>query len=117
MNTLCKKSGAKIVFNTTHNKSFPDVPDVEHCLWRQGLKEEHVVTGVYKTLYPELDRETAVSEWLARHPDVTEWVAFDDARFTEKENLIWVDPDTGLTPFHLNEALEFFGCPPYLIYV
>ena len=68
-----------------------------------------------KTKYPSIPRDQAVLEWLHRHPEATDWIAFDDARFTDKDNLIWVDPDAGLHLGHLNRALDRWGCTQFLV--
>lgn len=56
-----------------------------------------------------MDRGLAVKEWLARHPEVTDWVALDDVQFTDYKRLIWLDPNAGLHLAHLNEAIEKLG--------
>lgn len=107
MNYLCRKSGAKIVLNTTHNTPANDAPDIEVSLAAQGLNPDHFHDDL-KTRYPALPRDVAVKEWLAEHPGV-DWVAFDDVRFTEDDRLIWIDPDQGITTAHVNQALERWG--------
>jgi hypothetical protein len=115
MNTLCAESGARIVLNTTHNTPRSDAPDIEKALVAQGLDPAHLHPSDPKTRYPDLRRAEAATDWLARHPEVTEWVAFDDAAFTQEPNLIWVDPDSGITLNHLNQALDRFGCKPIIV--
>lgn len=115
MNTLCAESGARIVLNTTHNTPRSDAPDIEKALVAQGLNPAHLHPTDPKTRYPDLRRAEAAADWLARHPEVTDWVAFDDAAFTQEPNLIWVDPDSGVTLDHLNQALERFGCNPIIV--
>lgn len=115
MNALCSRSGARIVLNTTHNTPSPDAPDIEKALVAQGLNAAHLHPTDLKTRHPDIERKAAADDWLARHPEVLDWVAFDDEAFTEAPNLIRVDPDSGITLNHLNQALERFGCRPIVV--
>lgn len=115
LNKLCERTEAKIVFNTTHNGSWPDVPDIEHAMVAQGLDARYLHDSDLRTRYPAVDRGYAVEEWLCNHPEVTDWIALDDARFTEEDNLIWIDPDAGLHVGHLNLAIEKLGGRQVLI--
>jgi hypothetical protein len=115
LNELCSRSGARIVTNTTHNQPRTDVPDIADALVAAGLDPAHLHPTDSLTLYPDMGRDDAVREWLGRHPEITDWVAYDDAAFTQDDQLIWVDPDSGLTTCHLNQALERFGCRPIMI--
>jgi hypothetical protein len=119
MNALCERSGAKIVLNTTHNNPIDGVPDIKVMLIRAGLKEEHFHVDS-KTSYPNNTisggrRMLAVNEWLEEHPEVTQWVAFDDEPFTNLENLILIDMDSGIHVGHLNQALGILGGKPFII--
>jgi proteasome lid subunit RPN8/RPN11 len=111
---VCRRADAKVVFNTTHNISIDNVLDIEFAMIRAGLPEAMIHPDM-KTKYPQLNRANAVVEWLHRHPETTDWIAFDDVKFTEKPNLIWVDPDAGLHVGHLNEALSWWGISQFLI--
>lgn len=112
---LCERTGAKVVFNTTHNIPFDKVDDIDVALEKQGLDREHIHPTDLATKYPQIERDLAVKEWLARHPEVTDWVALDDVKFTEDERLIWVDPDGGLHLGHLNAAIERLGGKPIVV--
>lgn len=109
LNRICKETEAKIVFNSTHNRSWVNVPDIELALVAHGLDPSYIRQEDFKTKYPDLARDIAVKEWLHRHPEVTNWVAIDDVKFTDSENLIWVDPDAGLHVGHLNKAISILG--------
>lgn len=115
LNKLCEVSGAKVVFNTTHNIPMDGVADIEYALMEHGVKSEYLFWNDLKTEYPSLPRDEAVKSWLRRHQEVEEWVALDDARFTEDERLIWVDPDTGITLQHLFDATKILGGTPPVI--
>jgi hypothetical protein len=111
---VCKRADALVVFNTTHNIPFKDVPDIEEAVIAAGLPREYVHPDM-KTKYPQIARDLAVLEWLSRHPEVEDWIAFDDVKFTDKDNLIWIDPDAGLHLTHLNVALNRWGCAQFLV--
>lgn len=114
---VCKRSGAKVVFNTTHNtpaSTMDGVPEIEDAVRDAGLPAEMIHVDL-KTRYPQIERREAVHEWLSRHPEVTDWIAFDDAKFTDADNLIWVDPDGGLHLGHLNQAMDRWGCGQFIV--
>jgi hypothetical protein len=106
--TLCERTGAKIVFNTTHNQPIPGVDDIHIAISKAGIDGEHFHEDRH-TKYPQIDRGLAVKEWLARHPEVEDWVALDDVRFTDDERLIFIDSDAGVHLGHLNMAIDQLG--------
>lgn len=72
---VLEKTGARIVFNTTHNRNG------ERLVSRfkeAGFTQPADIHEDCHTLYPDIDRLTAIREWLGRHPEVEKWVAFDD---------------------------------------
>jgi hypothetical protein len=111
----CKRGNAKVVFNTTHNRSWDGVDDIEVAMVKAGFPAEYIHPDT-KTHYPETRRDEAVQEWLSRHPEVKDWIAFDDAKFTEADNLIWVDPDAGLHLGHLAAAMKRWSGRPFLVW-
>lgn len=113
---LCERTGAKVVFNTTHNVPIPDVDDIHIALSKAGLDGAHYHADRH-TLYPQIDRALAVKEWLARHPEVEDWIALDDVKFTTDERLIFVDSDSGVTIQHLNMGIDRLGGKPVTILV
>jgi len=111
---VCVRAKMKVVFNSTHNTPFVGVPNIDDAMVAAGLPRDAIHPDKM-TRYPSLSRADAVRDWLHRHPEVNEWVAFDDARFTDDDNLIWVDPDAGLHLAHLNIVLERFNSPQFLV--
>jgi len=114
VNELCKRGNAKVVFNTTHNNNWDGVPDIDVACVRAGLSPENIHHDT-KTRYPQISRDQAVIDWLKKHPETTDWVAFDDAKFIEDERLVWVDPDAGLHLGHLNQVLDRWNIPQFLV--
>lgn len=110
MNVLCERSGARIVINSTHNTPREDAPDIVDALVAHGLEPAHLHPTDPLTRYPDLSRLDAAQDWLTRHAEVVDWVGFDDTVYTQADQLIRVDPDSGLTLCHLNQALTRFGC-------
>lgn len=114
LNELCERSGAKVVFNTTHNQTWEWAPDIQHAMTAHGFRREFIRETDFKTRYPSLARDLAVKEWLAQHGPV-DWLAFDDSRFTEDDRLIWVDADQGLNLSHINEAADRWSLKPWIV--
>ena len=115
INELCKRTGAVIVFNTTHNRPFKDVPDIADALVAHGLKAEHLHPSDANTLYPDIPRDIAIKEWLARHDEAQDWVAIDDCLCADEDHMVLVDPDAGVHIGHLNDAARILGAAPCLI--
>lgn len=115
LSRLCERTGAKIVFNSTHNDPWEWAPDIVDALVRAGLDRSHVHPTHDRTAYPAVPRAQAAAEWLAAHPEVDDWIAFDDVAFIDDPRLIWVDPEAGLHLGHLNKALVRFGARPIFI--
>jgi HAD domain in Swiss Army Knife RNA repair proteins len=65
---VCRRTEAKVVFNTTHNTPINNVADIEVALIHAGLPAEYIHADM-KTKYPTLRRDDAVNEWLHRHPE------------------------------------------------
>ena len=77
-----------------------------------GLRQRFLDAGFTKdqfheddhTVYPGVDRLTAINEWLARNKtDQMLWVALDDVKIDHKRAIL-VDFDAGLTLREYNEA-------------
>lgn len=49
INEICKRTEARIVFNTTHNNPIPNAPDIEVTLVNQGLNEDYLFNQDLKT--------------------------------------------------------------------
>jgi hypothetical protein len=115
LSALCERSGAKIVFNTTHNQDWEWAPPIHYALEAHGLERDHIRETNFKTDYPSLDRDLAVKKWLAENNPDADWLALDDSKFTTDDRLIWVDPDAGITLQHLNEIADRWSLKPWLV--
>lgn len=116
LNEFCKRSEAKIVLNTTHNRPIDGVPDIQQALVNAGISPDHFHPTDPQTAYPAARRGQAVKDWLAQHPEITGWVAFDDSNFTDDENLILIDLDEGLNVRHMNMAFNVLGVgKPFIV--
>lgn len=90
-------SGAKIVFNTTHNRHLHQEDGFP------GLINQFVAAGFgddlhedMHTVYPDVDRLTAINEWLDRNKtDNMLWVALDDVKIDHKRAFL-VNADHGI---------------------
>lgn len=116
LNEMCRRSDAKVVFNTTHNASKPGVPNLVMAMVSRGLNAKYLHKDP-QTDMPRLDRAQAVDQWFARGNHADQYLIFDDSKFTQNDNLIVVDPQAGLHIGHLDILLDRWNLPPCLIMV
>lgn len=112
LNWICKKSGAKIVTNSTHNNYVTqDGENLRDALIRNGLEESHLHSSWHTVYNISSDsRMRSIEYWLMKnHMEDIKWICFDDMDFTKKHNLIKVDPDDGLQYHHAKLALTKLG--------
>ena len=84
LRAVIDETGAKIVFNTTHNtmlEATNSSPGLIARFVEHGFKDD--LHEDLRTIYPATDRKTSIMEWLHRHPTET-WVAFDDAKIVDE---------------------------------
>lgn len=118
---ICRRSGAEIVFNTTHNANMPDQEDIRDAVLRQAAPFGLSAADIHpdcRTRMPVLNRREAIERWLADHPDIadSDWLALDDALFIENDDrLILIDPDAGLHTGHLARIVTHWNLKPLLI--
>lgn len=116
LNLLCDATGAKVVTNSMHN--YMDYYDYD-------LRDDLVMWGLdtkffhkdWRTIFPMIDykkikspvrgigRLVAIEQWINYHGD-TNWVCFDDRKFTDLENLIHIADGKGIKADHFNRALD-----------
>lgn len=100
---MLKESGAKLVMNTTHNL---DGEKAKQDLVLAGIDEESFGTP-WRTDYPvNRSRQSAIDEWISKQTEEIDWMALDDADFTEDKRLILVDFDEGIHLRHYNRMSQ-----------
>jgi hypothetical protein len=115
INWLCEQTEAKIVCKSMHNYLKSNHGD--------DLQVDLIANGVlahnfhedWRTKFGNITdhtRYTSIHEWLSRHPEVDQWVDFDDEQHTKNERLILVNFDDGINMKHINAALEIFEVTP-----
>ena len=80
---ICETSGAKIVFNTTHN--LPSMYKTLRERFTEHNFDDHIYhddpkTDFRSTQMNRLTRKEAIIGWLKRNPDIRSdnWICFDD---------------------------------------
>lgn len=111
---LLGESGGKLVTNSTHNYHLRDSKhDLKSDLIAAGIKEVHFHEN-WRTQYPQVPRDVAVKLWLKENGDHN-WVAFDDARFTDNKRLILIDADYGISVREFNQAARILKVRQFLV--
>ena len=82
-----------------------------------GLDAEHLHPTDANTRYPDIPRDAAIKEWLARHDEVEDWCAIDDCLCADEAHMVLIDPDAGLHVGHLYTACRMLGAqaPVFLL--
>lgn len=115
--TLAQMAGAKIVTNSMHNSHY-----VEGLGGPASLKMDLIYHGLPAKLFHKdwrtqfsfddnITRIGAIDIWLDAHGlslNSTDWVCFDDDKFTNRKNLILVDSRCGITYADYVEASNFW---------
>lgn len=107
LNYLTDATGAKIVFNSTHNDRGAEIAVKQAEYNRLRNLHHDVLTG-----FPDAEfsvapdaRVRAIEKWLVKHPEVTHHCVFDDAPLGG-ENFRQVEFNEGITTSHIAWALE-----------
>ena len=114
---ILDRSGAKIVFNTTHNRMLhPEAgergaPGLLHQFAMAGFADD--IHPANCTIYPDVDRLTAIRSWLAPRPSDTVWAALDDVSIADPRACL-VDADHGIGIREYNHCATVFGYKPFL---
>ena len=90
---FCEKMGYDIVVTSTWRK----YPEWEICLRGGGLRDSVKVLGA--TALPTKDRAEEISEYLSAHPEIEEYLVFDDkeslANSVHKDRLVLCKKERG----------------------
>lgn len=120
VNEICRVTGAKVVFNSTHNTHVPTNSDVDDRIRtlrydaiKWGLKSFYIHDD-WRTEYPnpkggkfsEHRRLTAVRNWITKNGEVN-WIALDDDHFHFDRQYL-IDFDVGVDLSAHDWAIHFF---------
>ncbi len=110
INNICKRTGAKLVTNTTHNIDHQGQLTIREALIQNGVKEEFFHEN-HKTDYgvTNSNRMKSINKWLIENGEPKNWVAVDDENFTDVDNLVLIDRDNGITLKDMHKIMEKFG--------
>lgn len=108
---LCEQHDAKVVYNTAHNEESFDLmrykARVNHM---EDLLHDDCRTDFCLSAEDENpSRRAAIERWLARHPEVTEWIVIDDERNIHPTRQITIDFDLGITIANFLRATEILS--------
>ena len=125
INLLCHKTNALVVTNSSHNphsvNKFTTIEgnrveiaptDLREDLIRHGLKPQYFHKE-WRTAYPlklsgvNSHRLDAIDLWQVENGEA-DWIAFDDAIFTQDPRLLLVDFNEGITHALYIQALKMF---------
>lgn len=116
LNLLCDMTGARVVTNSTHNYEDWFESELRDDLIEWGL-DSRFIHRDWRTVFPMIDykkinspirgigRLVAIEHWISINGD-TNWVCFDDRKFTDLENLIHIEDGLGIRASHFNRALD-----------
>ena len=103
-------SGAKIVFNTTHNTMlYPSETDTVPGLINQFTKVGFAadIHPTVCTIYPDVDRKTAILRWLNENgSEGRKWVVLDDVEIRDVRAYL-TDADLGIGIGEYNHCAEW----------
>lgn len=119
LNLLCEFTGAKIVTNSCHNYEDWTGTELSDDLISWGLDKEFLHSN-WRTVFPFINykqvkspvrgigRLVAIDRWIKSNGK-TEWICFDDRKFTDSERLIHIEEGRGIKATHFNKALDILG--------
>lgn len=122
---IIKATDAKIVTNSSHNYYLANEKTLKEDLIIHGIEEEDFHVDWRTNFYQPFEsndpgipddsttlREKGFLNWLKEHPEVTNYVIFDDLKFTDDPKLIHVRFEEGITFDHYLQALDIFDVKP-----
>lgn len=112
---LARTADARIVWNTTHNaRGITQLTEdavasgLDHQLFHADPQTEYPGEVKFSGYAWSMTRLKAIRRWLAAHPEVTHWVAFDDDPIRSK-NAVRIDFQSGITSGHVDKAMAILG--------
>lgn len=121
LNYLCRKTNAKIVFNSAHNYDISNGRELKNdVISRGGILPEHIHPVFRTEYYPAsnngLTKKDAILKWLETNGKKdTLWASLDDDKIMQSKNFVHVDFDAGITFATLNRVYRIFGIKDTLI--
>ena len=118
LHKIIEASGAKIVFNTTHNTMLYPTDGYK----TPGLINQFEAAGfgphIHETLctsYPSYDRKTCIMEWLHKNSSKDrQWVAIDDVKI-DHERAYLTDADLGIGIGEYNHCAKWLGFKSFFV--
>lgn len=119
---IIDNSGAKIVFNTTHNTMLDRQVNRKGVENTPGLIQRFVDAGfgddIHEALhtdYPNVNRLDAINNWLQKNqtPNML-WVALDDAKIDHKRAFL-VHPDHGIGIDAYNHCANYLMFKKFIV--
>lgn len=98
---FCEKYGYAIVVSSTWRLY---VEDLAPCLYASGIREAVEIIGETPVIY-DVERGIEISKWLSEHPEVENYLIFDDDGDMPGHMDKWVKCD-GSVGFTINEYYE-----------
>ena len=108
---LCEITGAEIVISSSWRIMY-DLAHIRDVLYHTGLKQVQVIDETPRLNSIGSTRGHEIQKWLDEHPEVTEYVIFDDDSDMlpdQKLNFIKTENFVGLTYKEFDEALSILG--------
>lgn len=116
---IARVAKARIVTNSTHNTHDVDGKNLRFDLVEVGVPDE-LFHEQWRTKYPDYwgghGRLRAIHDWMEENGEA-DWIAFDDASFTDSERLILVDFDRGIDWDCYQKARKYWRLPENRIIV
>lgn len=116
---IVQKTGARIVLISTWKNEWSKNEDLcsedgkylERRLYRYGMR----ILDKTKDSVALMQRGRSIADWLDSKNHVTDWIVLDDICFPDydgegiRDHLMLIDPETGLTEKHVDEAVQMLG--------
>lgn len=117
VNKVVRCTGAKVVISSSWRLSY-SLNRIIHMLKTKGFEGEVIdktpsLPKFTKTV--TLDRSDEIQDWLSAHPEVENFIVFDDVEFSGFKvknfmNFIHIENSKGIQDHHVERAIDILGC-------
>lgn len=113
LKNIIDATGAKIVLSSTWRYDRPSGKDYQYL--RNKLSEHGISIYDYTPDIHSPRRGMEISSWLAKHPEVDNWIVIDDIEFSDfgrnefYGHLVITNPHCGLTEADIEKAIGIFN--------